>query len=164
MNQNADYVWDFYAILHRNLGIYSSKGYTSVTTSVAKRKPTFLYIQATRISATIFYILVQRQSKRDRKSISGNVSEDDARSGNRSRDLFPRNSNVGSHHQHFHFCTELIEMWAILCDVEKGQTKKKCQGTWQYYVSKYFISCPENIIKVLYVNIRIYFRWRRHSV
>lgn len=66
-----------------------------MTTSVGKRKPTFLYIQTTRISTAIFNILEQSEPKRDRKSISGNVSEDGARSGNRSRDLFPRNSNVG---------------------------------------------------------------------
>jgi hypothetical protein len=77
------------------VGFYSSRSYTSVTTSVVKRKPTFLYILATRISTAIFYILVQREPKKDRKSISGNVFEDDARTGDRSRDLFPRNSNVG---------------------------------------------------------------------
>lgn len=84
-----------YVILHGSLGVYSSRGYTSVTTSVGKRKPTFLCIQATRISAAIFYFLVQREPKKDRKSISGNVSEADARPGNSSRDLFARNSNVG---------------------------------------------------------------------
>jgi hypothetical protein len=37
---------------------------------------------------------VQKEPKKDRKSISGNVFEEDARPGNTYRELFPRNSNV----------------------------------------------------------------------
>jgi hypothetical protein len=42
--------------------------------------------------------------------------------------------------------------------VKKRSGGKKCEETWQYYVSKYFISHTENTVKVLYVNIRIYLR------
>jgi hypothetical protein len=84
---------DFYVILYRHASFYSSIGYT-VTATVGKKKLTFLYFQGTRICTAIVYILVQKELKKDRKSISGNVFEDDAMPGNRSSGLFPRNSNV----------------------------------------------------------------------
>jgi len=56
-----------------------------------------------------------------------------------------------SHHYRHHPSKKLTEMWAILWDVGKGQIERECYGTWQYYVSKYFISFPENIMKILWV-------------
>ena len=54
-----------------------------------------------------------------------------------------------SHHYHHHPSKKLTEMWAILWEVERGQIERERIGTWQYYVSKYFISLPENIMKIL---------------
>ena len=55
--------------LHRNVNFYSSRGYKNVTTTDGKGKPTFLCSQATPISTAIFYILLQKGPKKDRKSI-----------------------------------------------------------------------------------------------
>jgi hypothetical protein len=105
----------------------------SFTATVGKKEFTFLHFRGTHICTAIFFTLVQKELKKDRKSISGNVFEDDSVPGSRSHGIFPRNSDVSKVAVAFEPLLSPPSIHrayrAILWNVKKRSGGKKCEET-----------------------------------